>query len=422
MTRPPAVRVIDATTEALEVDRNPPNRTPVRHADFRCLADIQARPIHWLWPGRFARGKVAMLAGNPGLGKSQVTASMAAIVSTGGRWPVDRVLCEVGNVVFLSAEDDPEDTIRPRLEAAGADLSRVFILEAIRDGFNADGSETRRPFNLKTDLANLGEMLADIGGAALIVIDPVTAYLGDADSHKNAEIRALLAPLSDLAAAHGAAIVAVSHLNKSSAAGGALMRVTGSLAFVAAARAAFVVAKDGEDDGRRLFLPLKNNIGTDQGGLAFAIESAAVASPAGRIETSRVCWEAAPVTCTADEAMQPNEDGDGNTIGDAKGFLVDLLAEGPVPAKQVKAEATEAGLSWATVRRAQKALGIKAVKQGGFSPNKRDPSRWVWILPTASKVLKNHEGAHTNTLSNFGEIEHLHNENDAGETVDEAEL
>jgi hypothetical protein len=409
-------------TPGAETNRRAPERSPARRADFRCLAEIQARPIHWLWPGRFARGKVAMLAGNPGLGKSQVTASMAAIVSTGGRWPVDRVACEAGNAVFLSAEDDPEDTIRPRLEAAGADLARVFILEAVVDGFNADGTETRRSFNLKTDLANLGDMLEEIGGAALIVIDPVTAYLGDADSHKNAEIRALLAPLSDLAAAHGAAIVAVSHMNKSSAGGGALMRVTGSLAFVAAARAAYVVAKDSEDEARRLFLPLKNNIGTDQGGLAFTIEPADVASPAGTIETSCVVWEAAAISVTADEAMQPTEDGDGNTIGDAKGFLVDLLASGPVPSKQVRAEATEAGLSWATVRRAQKALGIKAEKQGGFFGGQAESQKWVWTLPEGLKVLKNPEGAHTKDLSAFSEIEHLQDEKEGGETFQELDL
>ena len=204
-------------------------------------------------------------------------------------------------MVFRSAEDDPEDTIRPRLEAAGADLSRVFILDAVLEGYRADGGEIRRAFNLKTDLARLGTMLDEIGGAALIVIDPITAYLGDADSHKNAEIRALLAPLSDLAAKHSAAVVCVSHLNKAGG-GEALMRVTGSLAFVAA-RAAFIVTKDQENEARRLFLPAKNNIGKDQTGLAFAVQSAEVRGPAGSIETSHVVWESEAIAMTADDAM-----------------------------------------------------------------------------------------------------------------------
>lgn len=361
-----------ASTSAARSAKAPASNSAGRIA-YRRASDIQAKPINWLWPGRIARGKVSMLAGNPGLGKSQITSSMAAVVTTAGIWPVDKCRCERGNVIFLSAEDDPEDTIRPRLEAAGADLSRVFILDAVVDGFRADGNEIKRAFNLKTDLARLGAMLDEIGGAALIVIDPITAYLGEADSHKNAEIRALLSPLSDLAAKHGAAVVCVSHLNKSSG-GEALMRVTGSLAFVAAARAAFVVAKDNDDPERRLLLPLKNNIGNDQTGLSFTVESTQVQSSAGTVETSRIVWGTEAVTVTADEAVasasNPEEHSD---MQDAKTFLRDLLSDGPVPSKQIRADAEDAGYSWRTIQRAQKVLGIDAVKDGMRGG-------WVWKL------------------------------------------
>lgn len=344
------------------------------HIAYRRASDIQAKPISWLWPGRIARGKVSMLAGNPGLGKSQLTASMAAVVTTGEIWPVDRARCERGNVIILSAEDDPEDTIRPRLEAAGADLSRVFILDAVVEAFNADGEEIKRAFNLKIDLARLGRMLDEIGGAAMIVIDPITAYLGEADSHKNAEIRALLAPVSDLAAKHGAAVVCVSHLNKSSG-GEALMRVMGSLAFVATARAAFIVAKDNDDPARRLFLPAKNNIGNDQTGLSFTVEAAKIPSATGMVETSRILWGQEAVTVTADEAVasisNPEEHSD---MQDAKAFLRDLISAGPVPSRQIRADAEGAGYSWRTIQRAQKALGIDAVKDGM-------KGGWVWKLP-----------------------------------------
>ena len=191
-------------------------KTPAPSLIYRRLSDVQAKPILWLWKGRFARGKVSMIAGNPGLGKSQITASMAAIVSTGGVWPVDRIACECGNVIILSAEDDPSDTIRPRLEAAGADLSRLYVLDAVVEGYHSDGGEIRRTFNLKSDINRLGDMLAEIGEVALIVIDPISAYLGGTDSHNNADIRALLSPLSELAAKYSAAIVCVSHLNKNS--------------------------------------------------------------------------------------------------------------------------------------------------------------------------------------------------------------
>ena len=392
----PSARVTSIRTPALNpmVSKNLPSDQGSR-ITYRRASDIQAKPINWLWPGRIARGKVSMLAGNPGLGKSQITSSMAATVTTGGVWPVDKCRCERGNVIFLSAEDDAEDTIRPRLEAAGADLSRVFILDAVIDGYRADGSEAQRGFNLKTDLHRLGNMLVEIGSAALIVIDPITAYLGETDSHKNAEIRALLSPLSDLAAKHGAAVVCVSHLNKS-AGGEALMRVTGSLAFVAAARAAFIVAKDPENDSRRLFLPMKNNIGNDRSGLAFAIESAQVKSAAGLIETSRIAWEPDPVTVTADEAMQPQGDSEEQSdVHDAKDFLRGLLASGPVPTKQIQADATGACYSWRTIQRAQKALKIEAIKDGM-------KGGWTWKLPP--KMTSTPEDDRHKTLSPSGSL------------------
>jgi hypothetical protein len=267
---------------------------------LRCVAGIEARAVRWLWPGRIARGKVSLLAGHPGLGKSQVCVSLTAIVTTGGLWPVDRTRCEPGAVVIFSAEDDPEDTIRPRLEAAGADLTRCHVFDTVEDRA-PNGTPRRRAFSLATDLPRLSAALAGLPDVALVVIDPVTAYLGDTDSHKNADVRAVLAALAEVAARHGAAIVAVSHLRKSGA-GEALLQVTGSLAFVAASRAAYVIVKDQDTPQRRLMLPIKNNLGEDQTGYAFSVDSARL--DAG-IETSRVTWEAVAVTVTADEALAP---------------------------------------------------------------------------------------------------------------------
>jgi putative DNA primase/helicase len=355
---------------------------------YRRLSDIEARPVRWLWPGRIARGKVSILAGHPGLGKSQLTANMAAIVTTGGTWPHENLRCEPGNVVFFSAEDDAEDTIRPRLEAAGANLDRVFILDAVLD----EKGSRPRSFNLRVDLPRLGQMLTYIGGVALVVIDPITAYLGETDSHKNADIRALLSPLGELAARHDSSIVCISHLSKGGG-GEALMRVTGSLAFVAAARAAFLVARDPGAANRRLFLPIKNNISRDKTGLAFNLES--VVLP-GSIETSRVCWHDTAVAITADEAMAPQEDPEERSAMDeAKLFLTNLLADGPVSSKQIRADAEGAGLSWRTVQRAQKALGIDAYK-GGMNEG------WFWML--SSKNAKIEEEGQEENVTLFGDF------------------
>lgn len=335
---------------------------------YRCMNDIQARSIRWLWPGRIARGKVFMIAGHPGLGKSQLTTDLAATVSTGGTFPGSEVPCKAGNVVLFSAEDEADDTIRPRLEAAGANLSKVFILDAV-----LDSNQAERAFNLKTDLPKLEAVLEAEGGASLIIIDPVTAYLGDTDSHKNAEIRALLAPLSTLAAQYDAAVVCISHFTKAPS-GEALLRVMGSLAFVAAVRAAFLVAQDPEEDDRRLFLPLKNNIAKGGTGLAFTIQSAAVEGPDGPIDTSRVVWLEGAVSTTANEVMTaPLDQEERSDLDDAKEFLRGLLAEGPVKSKQIKADAEGAGYAWRTIQRAQSALGVVAFK-GGMKEG------WLWQL------------------------------------------
>jgi len=364
---------------------------------FRQFSEIKSRQIHWLWPGKLARGKVAILAGHPGLGKSQLTASLAAIVTTGGRWPVDRAACEQGNVIFFSAEDDAEDTIRPRLEAAGADLEKVFILDAVME----DDGTRPRVFNMAKDLPRLGTMLEHIGNVALIVVDPITAYLGGTDSHKNADVRSLLSQLADLAASYDVAVVCVSHLNKGGS-GDALMRVTGSLAFVAAARAAFLIVRDKDDKHRRLFLPIKNNIGKDESGLAFSVESHSLVDG---IETSRVRWEAEAVTISADEAIAPPGDPEERSaLDDAIEFLSNLLAEGPVSASQIKADATEAGIAWRTMQRAKKNLGIRTQKEGM-------QGSWLWKLP--AKDANNYEGCQTKSVAAFGKLGNLQYETEA---------
>lgn len=312
-------------------------------AVVRCLKDVQPEAIRWLWPDRIALGKLTLIAGDPGLGKSMVTVALAAVVSTAGRWPVDGTTAPIGEVIMLSAEDDAADTIRPRLDAAGADVSRVYELEAVRiEG--KDGPE-EQPFSLREDVAILDDLLTRRPDVRLVTIDPVSAYLGSVDSHNNAEVRALLAPLAKLAARHGVAVVAVTHLNKGQ--GPALYRATGSLAFVAAARAVYAVTKDKDDDARRLVLPIKNNIGPDHGGLAYSIEVADNGAPV-------IGWEPDPVTMTAEEAMAPNDDPEErDRRQEACEWLRAMLEGGQVAVKQLQDAAKRDGHAWRTVQRAK---------------------------------------------------------------------
>jgi hypothetical protein len=377
---------VESDLEALAAwDAARPKSASAGPLSTRCLADVEARPVQWLWPGRIARGKLTIIAGNPGLGKSQITASIAAVITTGGRWPVDRQHCDPGHVLFLTAEDDPADTLRPRLDAADADLSRIHIVDGVTAGYASDGTRVTRTFSLEADVQALGAKLAEAGDVAAVVIDPISAYLGNTDSHKNADVRGLLAPLSELAARHKTAIIGVSHLSKAPGAQ-ALMRVSGSLAFVAAARAVYLVTADQRDKARRLFLPMKNNIGPDTTGLAFRIEGTTIATAAGPLATSRVLWESEPVPITADEAMQAESAfGSTSALDEASEWLREVLADGSLPAADVLDRAKAEGIAGKTLQRASKALRVQKTKQAMAAG-------WLWSLPP--KMAKSDKDAH----------------------------
>jgi hypothetical protein len=334
------------------------------------LSDVQPESVQWLWPSRFALGKLTLIAGDPGLGKSILTLDMAARVSRGLPWPDARDKPQSsGGVVLLSAEDGVADTIRPRLDAAGADVSRIVALDAIRM-MNGHSHSSSRPFDLTRDISALEKAIESVDGCRLVVIDPVTAYLGGTDSHKNADTRALLAPLADLAAHHRVAVVAVTHLNKN-AGGPAIYRAMGSLAFIAAARQAWVVSKDKDDPDRRLLLPIKNNLAPDTEGLAYRIEAA------GSDDRPVVVWEDDPVSVSADDVLADHRgDGRSSSLEEAKDWLREQLADGSIPAADVKAAADRDGIKSRTLDRAKSALDVMASREGFGTEG-----RWVWTLP-----------------------------------------
>ncbi|KAB2925082.1 MAG: AAA family ATPase [Candidatus Contendobacter sp.] len=342
------------------------------------LADVIPEPVRWLWPGRFALGKLSLVAGYPGLGKSQFTASLAAVVTTGGTWPVTGEAAGApGDVLFLSAEDDPADTIRPRLEAAGADLRRCRIMGSVRGAQASPARQKRRCFNLLDDLPNLERALKR-QPARLVVIDPLSAYMGDSrrvDTHKTSDVRSVLAPLVELASANRAAVVGIFHLNKREGSS-AMDRINGSGAFVAAARAVWLIAKDKEEKAARVFVQVKNNLAADQDGLKFEIRPCDVRTADGDIPTSCLSWRPERVNIDADEALV----GGGwnerrNVVEDAGQFLERFLSTGRHPATDILNAASAAGLSEKSVYRAKKNLRITATKGKG------NRQGWVWSLP-----------------------------------------
>jgi len=198
----------------------------------------------------------------------------------------------------------------------------------------------------------------------------------------------MLAPLSDFAAEHDAAVVGITHLNKAHGTD-AMSRITGSNAFPAAARSAWLVERDPDDEDRRLFLPVKNNLGTDREGLSFKVEGCEIPSKAGPVKTSRVVWGSEPVTISADEAVAEPERR--SALEDAKEFLLDALKDGPKERNEIKGAGEREDHSWGTIRRAQKALKIVA--------SKAEYGRWEWNLPSQSdtQVAQHAQHAQTNT-------------------------
>lgn len=338
----------------------------------RCAADIKIKPIDWLWKNRFAKGKLSMIAGEPGLGKSQVLASMTAFITTGAIWP-DGEKCEKGNAIILSAEDDAADTIVPRLMAAGADLSCVRIIDNVKKAVSVH-NEGLSQFSLDCDLKALENLIVETGNIQAIFIDPIASYLGTRiDDHKNAAVRSILTPLSKLAEKYGIAIICVTHLNKCESQK-AINRMIGSIGFVAAARAAFAVIRDKDDKDKRLFIPIKNNIGNDQTGIAFHIESYDLEN---NIKTSRIKWSNEVINEVADELLCAKPDREGKSaLDEAKEFLYEAVKDGKRLATDIFAQAENEHMSEKTLTRAKRDLGIKSEREGFGSG-----SKVFWRLP-----------------------------------------
>jgi putative DNA primase/helicase len=240
------------------VDETPlwkPNQTgerpPTAGLDVVCMADVRPTSIEWLWKDRIAIGKVSVLAGEGGRGKSTILCDLTARTTTGSSWPDGAAATPTGGVIILAAEDDVEDTLAPKLLAAGADLERIFVIRSVRDE-----KQRRRGFNLQADLERLEAEIRRRGNIRLIIIDPVSSYLGPVDSHKNAEVRAVLEPLGEMAARLRVAIICNNHFTKSG--GNANNRVIGSVAFVNQARAAFIVTPDGKGPDPNVADPIQD--------------------------------------------------------------------------------------------------------------------------------------------------------------------
>jgi hypothetical protein len=328
------------------------------------LADVQPEDVQWLWQGRIPLGKICLLDGDPGLGKSTVTLDLAARVSTGMEMP-DRTPGVAGGVVLLSAEDGLADTVRPRLLVHGADLTKILALQQVGAGDN------QRLVALPEDLPSLREAI-DRVGAKLVVIDPLMAFLGaKVNSHHDQDVRRALAAMAALAQDTGAATVIVRHLNKN-AGGNPLYRGGGSIGIIGAARAGLLVARHPQIESQRVLALTKSNLAREAASLEFILDDIG--------GTPRVRWLGDSELTAADLLAQDQSSGGGRgTRNEEKEFLAEMLADGePIHVQRVKQEAVDAGFSARSIERAAKDLGIVKRKVG--RPGEAD-QQWTWELP-----------------------------------------
>lgn len=350
------------------------------------ISEVETEQVRWLWRNRIPLGKLTILDGDPDLGKSAIALDLAARVSRRRPMP-DGDPGEAGGVVLLSAEDGLGDTIRPRLEAAGADLSRIAAISTI-----PDGAVERAP-EIPRDVAHIEAEVRRLG-ARLAVIDPLTAFLaGEVNSRIDQDVRRALVPLARMAERTGAAVLVIRHLNKM-AGGNPLYRGGGSIGIVAAARSGLLAARDPNEADMRVLASTKNNLGPAPPSLAYRL----VGAENGAV---RVGW-IGPSQHSASALLSAAAGGEDRTaLTEAVDFLRDCLASGPRPGKALREEARSAGIADATLRRAKVTLGIVSRKDafGGA---------WLWRLPDSGpKMFKPAEDAQPKNVSTFAGFEHL---------------
>ncbi len=337
-------------------------------------SEIIPEAVCWLWRDWLASGKLHILAGSPGTGKTSLALSFASILSTGGVWPNGEYSKKMKAIIW-SGEDSAEDTLVPRLLACGADLKNIEFVGEIYTSNNK-----RRSFDPASDMPLLRNAINNNSNIGMIIIDSIVSAVGN-DTHKNGEVRRGLQPLVDIANEFGCAIVGINHLSKGTLGKDPVERINGSIAFGALARVVFIAIKTNQlqshEPPQRLIVRAKNNLGPDRGGFYYTIREK-ILPDYPEISSTYTEWgeyvddEARDLISRAENSFTDNL----GELASAKEFLKNILKNGPVASVEVFQRGRANGYSDSTIRRAQKSLGIKSLRQNGFSSE----GRWIWAL------------------------------------------
>jgi len=348
------------------------------------LAGVEREEVDWLWSGRLARGRLTCLMGDPGSGKSWITGAIATAISKGEALPGETERTDPADALFLCAEDGLADTVRPRLEDMGADLTKIHVLTAVR---GLDGKE-HHP-SLVDNLGDLERALVE-RPCALLVIDPINAYLGSQlDTHRDAALRGAIAPVAALCERLGVACVFVLHLTKSGR-DRALYRGQGSIAYTAAARVVLLAGANPESPEERAVVWVKGNLTEPPPSIGYEISE------------GRFYWRGES-DLTAGQLLAPDVDtGKQSALKEAEAFLLDALADGPRPAREVEREADNMGVSARTLRRARRDSGVRAIPL--HLVGKRGVQSWTWALPDAGGDPENSLGGQEGQVENLAPL------------------
>jgi hypothetical protein len=333
-----------------------------------CLADVQARPVEWLWEPFIPIGMLSMLSGDPGTGKSFIALSVAAELSHGKLRDGRNV--DPANTLYLSVENPLAESVRPRFDALGGDAARLYSLN--------------KAITL-ADIEALDEAITR-SSAHLVIVDPIQSYFGaGVDLHRSNETRPIMDGLSRLAEAHQCAFLLLRHLSKQSG-GKAIHRGLGSIDLTGAVRSEILAGSLPDEPDTRALVHIKSNVGRMGHALGYTIDG-----------EGRFAWTGESSLTAADLLAAPAGPGD-YKLAEASQWLTALLMPGEREAKEVREQADTDGISRATLRRAQQALKIRPHKAGMKGP-------WVWALPEDAHATA--EDAQEKCVSTFAKFEHL---------------
>lgn len=343
-----------------------------RKAAVHTMSDVEAEDVRWLWNPYIPRRKITMLEGDPGVGKTWVALTVAAVVSQGWPWPEGGATRLPGDVLYLSAEDGIADTLKPRLMAAGADPKRVHALTGHMRVDPETGEEVEEGGVTLADVDVIGDAL-DRFQPSLVVIDPIQGYLGaKTDMHRANEVRPLMSLLARWAEQYDMAVLILRHLAKSPATRG-LYRGLGSIDFAAAARSVLLAGEDPETHERAV-VHMKSSLAAAGPSLGFTIDA------------SGFLWSGVS-EATAGSLLRPEAvEHERSARDEAREWLEEMLEDGERQVDELKEQVRAAGLSWRTVERAKQDAGVRSVKSSGNGP-------WVWRIEKLQKTKTANGGA-----------------------------